>query len=87
VWQLDGGRAFVALTRAHRAVAAAALVAGWLVAHDGLVLVLALVAAARVFERGAPREADRPVLAWFVGAALALAALAALSAGTAPGAS
>jgi Zn-dependent protease len=84
-WQLDGGRAFVALGRAHRVVAAAALLVGWLVARDGLLLVLALVAAARALEQGAPRESDRPVLAWFVGAALALAALAALSRGPAQG--
>ena len=87
MWQLDGGRAFVALGRAHRAAAAAALLAGWFVARDGLLLVLALVAAARALEQGAPRESDRPVLAWFVGVAVVLAALAALSGSPVPVAS
>ncbi len=85
VWQLDGGRAFAALTRAHRIVAAVALLAGWLIGRDGFVLLLAGVAAARAFERTAPSEPDRGALAWYVGTALALAGLLALSALGAPG--
>jgi len=84
VWQLDGGRAFAALSRVHRGVVAVALFAAWLVTQDGFVMVLAIVAAARVFERGAPTEPDRPVLAWYVATALALAGLSALSASGVP---
>ncbi len=84
VWQLDGGRAFAALTRAHRIAIAVALLGAWLVARDGFVMLLALVAAARALERSAPSEPDRPVLAWFVATALALAGISALSAAGMP---
>ena len=85
VWQLAGGRAFAALSRLHRAVVAVALLGAWLVGRDGFVMVLAAVAAARVFERTSPTEPDRPVLAWYVATALALAGLSVLSAAGAAG--
>ena len=52
VWQLDGGRAFASLTRYQRAVAAAALGAGWIITRDGLVLLVALVAVAQPLAAG-----------------------------------
>ena len=66
VWQLDGGRAFASLTRYQRAVAAAALGAGWIITRDGLVLLVALVAVARAFGSGAA-AADRETLIRYVG--------------------
>lgn len=72
VWQLDGGRAFASLTRYQRAVAAAALGAGWLITRDGLVILVALVAVARAFGSGAA-TADRETLIRYVAVTLLLA--------------
>ena len=73
VWQLDGSRGLVALSRPDRWVVAAAFVAGWGIAGDGLFLVLAMVAAGRIFVEEAPESSDRAVLRLFVFLILALA--------------
>ena len=52
VWQLDGGRAFHALSRPQRILAAAALGAAWFFTREGLLVILALTAAFRAFGRG-----------------------------------
>jgi Zn-dependent protease len=62
IWQLDGGRAFVALSRRQRGLIAGALWAMALLGGDGLIFVLAIVATARAFTATqAPREGDRGV--------------------------
>jgi Zn-dependent protease len=73
VWQLDGNRAFAALVPAHRWMAVAALGAAWLIAHDGLLVLLMIVAAARAFAKDAPSEPDRGALFLYGGVAIALA--------------
>jgi len=73
VWQLDGSRAFAALGRTHRLAIAAVFGAAWAAAGDGLLVLLAIVAAARAFERDLPEESDTGV--WIEFAAL-IAALA-----------
>ena len=65
VWQLDGGRAFNALARNQRWFAAAGLMAAFLVVKDGLLLILALVAAVQAFSGGAERP-DRQALARYL---------------------
>jgi Zn-dependent protease len=76
VWQLDGGRAFRALTRGQRAIAAATL---WLLAvivGDGLLFVLAAAATLRAaMQAGAPEKRDDGVLATYLALAVGLTLL------------
>lgn len=73
---LDGGRAFRALGRLERAVAAAALVAAWVAASDGLLLLLAIVAAFRTIGGDAPARGSRAIAVEYVALVAALTALA-----------
>ncbi|HLY66248.1 MAG TPA: site-2 protease family protein, partial [Chloroflexota bacterium] len=66
VWQLDGGRAFRALSRQQRLLAAAALAGLWALSREGLLLLLLLGAAAQAFRRDAPEQPDRVALAEYV---------------------
>ena len=65
VWQLDGGRAFHALTRAQRWMAAGVLGAGWLVASHGLLMLLGAVAVWRAAFTAAPADGDGDSLWWY----------------------
>lgn len=75
VWQLDGGRAFRALSRQQRLLAVAALAALWALSREGLLLLLLLAAAAQAFRRDAPEQPDRIALAEYVLLAAALTLL------------
>ena len=66
VWQLDGGRAFRALSRQQRLLAVAALAALWALSREGLLLLLLIAAAAQAFRRDAPEQPDRVALAEYV---------------------
>lgn len=48
VWQLDGGRAFNALTRAQRGWVVAAIAAAWFFSAEGLLLLLLIAGAVRI---------------------------------------
>ena len=72
VWQLDGARAFASLTRPHRWLAVAALVAGWMIAHDGLFILLIIVAVTRALGREAATESDSGAMWRYTGLTLAL---------------
>jgi len=72
VWQLDGSRGFTALSKPQRLIVAAAFVAAWALTSEGLLMLLALVAAARLFDAHAPEAADRGALVEFVFLILAL---------------
>lgn len=58
IWQLDGGRAFRALSKGQRILAAVAIAALWLWTREGLLILLGIVALLRVFGE-APAEGDR----------------------------
>ena len=73
VWQLDGSRGFASLTRVHRFTVVAAFAAGWLIAGDGLFILLIGVAGFRAFTTDASDVEDRGALAQFVFLILALA--------------
>jgi Zn-dependent protease len=76
VWQLDGGRGFVALSRPQRAVAAATLFALALLVGNGLLWVLAIAAALRAaMGRGAPSKGDPAVLTTYLALAVGLTLL------------
>jgi Zn-dependent protease len=62
VWQLDGGRGFRALTRGQRWIAAGVVAAMWLVTGEGLLLLLAVAAAASAGFSVAPEEPDQTAL-------------------------
>jgi Zn-dependent protease len=85
VWQLDGSRGLVALSKSDRLVVAAAFAAGWAIAGDGLFVLLALTTAGRAFLEEAIETSDRRVLGLFVFLIVALAVVfRAASAGAAP---
>jgi Zn-dependent protease len=74
VWQLDGGRAFAALSRSERAIAAVALWVLALSGIDGMLFLLAIAATARAWMPGTSvsKTGDRPVLATYVALAVGL---------------
>jgi Zn-dependent protease len=73
VWQLDGARGFASLTQRHRWIAVLALVTGWMIAHDGLFILLILVAVMRAMGRDVPAESDSGAMWRYAGLTLALA--------------
>jgi Zn-dependent protease len=73
VWQLDGARGFASLTRQHRWFAVAALFVGWVIARDGLFILLIIVAVMRAMSREAAPEPDSGALWRYVGVTAALA--------------
>ena len=73
VWQLDGNRGFAALSKPQRLVVATSFFAAWVLTADGLLILLALFAAFRMFDGHAPEVPDRGALAQFVFLVLALA--------------
>lgn len=75
VWQLDGGRAFRALSRQQRLLAVAALAALWALSREGLLLLLLIAAAAQASRRDAPEQPDHVALAEYVLLAAALTLL------------
>ena len=78
IWQLDGARGMRALARRERGLIAAGIAAAWALTAQGLLLALALVAAFRAFERGAPAQSDRRTFIEFAGLIAVLAALSAI---------
>jgi Zn-dependent protease len=82
VWSLDGGRGFNGMARNHRWIAAAGLGAAWLISGDALVLALTLIAAVQAWRLGSRPDppADRVPMLQYIGVALALSGIFALSA-------
>lgn len=78
VWQLDGGRAFHALTRYDRWLAAGAILLAWFASAESLLVLLAIAAGVRALGQGAERR-DVPVLALYVGLIAALSLLTRLN--------
>ncbi len=76
VWQLDGSRAFRALSRLQRWMACASLVVAFLVTHEGLLILLAIVAAVRAIGRDAPAQGDQRTLVDYIFLVATLSALA-----------
>jgi Zn-dependent protease len=81
VWQLDGGRGFSAMSRMHRLVAAAAMLAAFAVAHEPIILIVGLVGAAMAFTSPS-RKPDVRIAAYYIALAWALTALSVLAAQT-----
>ena len=78
VWQLDGGRAFAALSRRQRAIASVVLWALALGVGEGMLFLVAIGATFRAAVRGAtpaPEQGDRNVLLTYVALCVGLTAL------------
>ncbi len=65
-WQLDGGRAFHALSRPQRIGAALAMAALWVATREGMLILLLAVAAFRAFGKDAPAVGDRKAMAQYL---------------------
>jgi Zn-dependent protease len=65
-WQLDGGRGFHALTQPQRWIAALAIGAAWWFTHQGLLLLLLILAVVQALRPG-PEEPDNGALAMYAG--------------------
>jgi Zn-dependent protease len=74
IWQLDGGRGFHALTRTHRAVAAAFVAGAWAVSHEGILFLLLLGAGWQLFQP-APEQEDNGALGTYLFLVAALTGL------------
>lgn len=79
VWQLDGARGFVALSRMHRLWCVAAFGLAWFVSGDTLLLLVGVVAAVRSFDKTAPEQSDRRTLVTFLVLVAVLSGLLALT--------
>ena len=75
---LDGGRAFNALSRPQRLLVAAALLVAWLVTHNGIALLVLILAAARAFGPQAPEKPNWPIAIELIVLVAALSWLATL---------
>ncbi len=78
VWQLDGGRGYSALSRGQRLILVLVVAGAWLATHEGLLVLIGLAAAVRLFGKSDAPEPDRGALAQFVVLLVALSALAAI---------
>jgi Zn-dependent protease len=72
-WQLDGGRAFRALSRIERWVAAFVILATWYVRDEGILLLLGIAAGIQALARDPAPEPDNGVLAAYAGLVVVLA--------------
>ena len=77
VWQLDGARAFRALSRGQRLLACAAIVLAWWASGEAFLLLVLVAAAVRALSRDAPEPGDPGALVQLTGVLAALAAMAA----------
>ncbi len=77
VWQLDGARAFRALSRGQRLLACAAIAGAWWASGEGFLLLVLVAGAVRALSRDAPEAGDPGALTEFVGVLAALTAAAA----------
>jgi Zn-dependent protease len=76
VWQLDGGRAFRALTRRERLMLLALVAVLWLLTQQGMLLIVLLGAGFRVFwQKDDAPEPDPGAFAQFAGLLVLLAAM------------
>jgi Zn-dependent protease len=79
VWQLDGSRGFHSLTQTQRGIILSCTIAIFLIAHQGMLFLIALGAGYRLFTKDAAQQEDRPCLIRYV---LLLAAFALIAAYT-----
>ena len=84
VFQLDGSHAFRALSKMERGGIAALMLGGWIISHEGLLLILGVVTAFRAFRNDAPVERDTPIFLQFAFLIVALTVFAGIDVVTTP---
>jgi Zn-dependent protease len=62
IWQLDGARAFHALDRTDRALAAGAVLAAFMWTKEGMLLLVLLFGIIQIFTKNVPASGDRRTL-------------------------
>jgi len=75
VWQLDGGRAFHALNRTQRWIAASVAGGALLMTAEGLLVLILILAVVQAFREAPHAEGDRTALLQFAGLTLLLSAM------------
>lgn len=75
VWTLDGGRAFHALSRPQRLIAALSVAVGWAIARDGLLIVIGIVILYRALTESGDKEGDWRTTAKYAGLVVVLSAM------------
>jgi Zn-dependent protease len=65
VWQLDGSRGFHALSRLQRWAMVAVIAVAWAVSREGLLVLLALAAGWKAFEKQPERPSDWRIFAHY----------------------
>ncbi len=75
IWQLDGGRGFRALTRQHRGIVLAAVVAMWAVTEETMLLLMAFATLYKLFSKDYAEERDTQVLVQYIGLIVLLSML------------
>ncbi len=75
VWQLDGARGFRSLSRRQRWIALATIAATWMIAQEGLLVLLGIGAALQCFAKDAPENGDARGLLSYAGLVISLALL------------
>jgi len=76
VWQLDGSRGFHALSRMQRWIAAGVIAAAYAVSHEGMLVLVGLVAVVRALEKNVKETHDWRALATYAVLVAAFSALA-----------
>lgn len=74
-WQLDGGRAFNAMTKGQRGWALLTVLVAWAWVQDGILILIAIVAFGRTFSGNAPNHPDSTALWQYVFLIATLSAL------------
>jgi hypothetical protein len=75
-WQLDGSRGFHALSRMQRWIAAGVIAAAYAVSHEGMLVLVGLVAVVRALEKNVKEAHDWRALATYAVLVAAFSALA-----------
>ncbi len=75
VWGLDGGHAFLALTKTHRVVVLASSLVALVLSGESVFLLLALGATWRLFTKDLPEQPSQATVSYFVAVLAGLAAL------------
>jgi Zn-dependent protease len=81
VWQLDGAHAFKPLTRVERTAATAAIAVMFLLTREGLLVIVALLAALQAWHSDGRAPGDRVALGQFVALIVVLSWMCTLAAG------
>jgi Zn-dependent protease len=85
IWQLDGGRAFHALSRRQRWLAALVIAVAWSLTSEGLLILILIVAAINAASAPAPSEPDPGALLQYSALVAILSALTQIHVAVPPG--